>query len=71
MTTEDPESSTAGREAWPDASRGTCTPCRGTGTVISALGGDPHEVTCPWCSGTGRFEPGRDAQQAPVEHQGT
>jgi DnaJ-class molecular chaperone len=42
--------------------RGQCTPCRGTGKVISSLGGDPHEVTCPWCDGTGVFVPGRDAQ---------
>jgi hypothetical protein len=29
---------------------------------MSNLGGDPHEVTCPWCDGTGVFVPGRDAQ---------
>jgi DnaJ-class molecular chaperone len=46
----------------PEASRSVCSPCRGTGKVISSLAGDPHEVTCPWCGGTGRFEPGRDAQ---------
>ena len=44
--------------------RGTCTPCQGRGKVISALGGEQHEVTCPWCGGTGEFQPGRDAQQA-------
>lgn len=47
--------------------RGTCTPCHGTGKVISALGGEQHEVTCPWCGGTGRFLPGRDAQESPAE----
>ena len=47
--------------------RGTCTPCHGTGKVISALGGEQHEVTCPWCGGTGRFQPGRDAQESPAE----
>lgn len=47
--------------------RGTCTPCRGTGKVTSALGGQLHVVTCPWCGGTGRFQPGRDAQEAPAE----
>ena len=26
-----------------------CTPCRGTGRVISGLGGEPKPVTCPWC----------------------
>ena len=30
-----------------------CPPCRGTGTVISAKGGDPKPVTCPWCEGSG------------------
>ena len=44
--------------------RSVCTPCRGTGRVVSTLGGDAHEVTCPWCGGSGRFSPGRDAQQA-------
>jgi DnaJ-class molecular chaperone len=46
-----------------DDVRGTCTPCRGTGKLISGLGGEPHEVTCPWCGGTGEFQAGRDAQQ--------
>ncbi len=45
------------------ADRLTCTPCRGTGTVISGLNGSPHEVTCPWCGGTGAFQPGLDAQE--------
>jgi hypothetical protein len=36
--------------------------------VISMLGGERHEVTCPWCHGTGRFQPGADAQQASTEH---
>lgn len=44
--------------------RSICTACRGTGRVSSALGGEPHEVTCPWCDGTGRFEAGHDAQAA-------
>jgi DnaJ-class molecular chaperone len=48
-----------------DDARAVCRPCRGTGKVISALGGDPHEIVCPWCGGTGRFEPGRDAQAEP------
>jgi DnaJ-class molecular chaperone len=41
-----------------------CTACRGTGRVISNLGGERHEVECPWCEGTGRFIPGHDAQAA-------
>jgi DnaJ-class molecular chaperone len=31
-----------------------CPPCRGTGSVISSEGGEAHQVTCPWCGGTGR-----------------
>jgi DnaJ-class molecular chaperone len=41
-----------------------CTACRGTGKVISTLGGEPQQVTCPWCEGTGRFIPNHDAQAA-------
>jgi DnaJ-class molecular chaperone len=44
-----------------------CTPCRGTGKLVSGLGGTPHEVVCPWCRGTGEFIAGLDAQQAPAE----
>jgi DnaJ-class molecular chaperone len=43
-----------------------CHACRGTGQVVSNLGGSPHEVTCPWCEGTGRFIPNHDAQAARV-----
>jgi len=39
-----------------------CRPCRGTGTVISRLGGEAKEVACPWCDGTGVRRPGTDAQ---------
>jgi DnaJ-class molecular chaperone len=42
----------------------TCRPCRGTGKVISGLGGGQREVPCPWCGGTGVRRPGRDAQEA-------
>jgi DnaJ-class molecular chaperone len=41
-----------------------CSACRGTGKVISALGGEPRPVTCPWCEGSGRFLPDHDAQSA-------
>jgi hypothetical protein len=27
--------------------------CRGTGRVISQLGGSPSPVSCPWCEGSG------------------
>ena len=50
-----------------DDDRPQCTPCRGTGKVSSSLGGTAHVVTCPWCGGTGEFQPGRDAQQSPAE----
>jgi DnaJ-class molecular chaperone len=48
-----------------------CTACRGTGQVISNLGGSPHQVTCPWCEGTGRFIPGHDAQAARRSEEGS
>jgi DnaJ-class molecular chaperone len=41
-----------------------CHPCRGTGTVISGLGGEQRQVTCPWCGGSGVRDPARDAQEA-------
>jgi DnaJ-class molecular chaperone len=39
-----------------------CMPCRGTGKVISNLGGTPSDVTCPWCEGSGERAAGVDAQ---------
>jgi DnaJ-class molecular chaperone len=39
-----------------------CPPCRGTGKVISMLGGERREVTCPWCEGEGTFRAEHDAQ---------
>ncbi len=36
--------------------------CRGTGKVISGLGGKPSTVVCPWCGGDGVRHPGVDAQ---------
>jgi DnaJ-class molecular chaperone len=41
-----------------------CAPCRGTGQVISNLGGEPSNVTCPWCEGGGVQIAGHDAQLA-------
>ncbi len=52
-------------------SAGPCGPCRGTGQVISNLGGQPHTLPCPWCDRTGRFTPGRDAQEHPAERPGS
>jgi len=37
--------------------------------VISNLGGTPQNVTCPWCSGTGRRQVNIDAQAAWRERQ--
>jgi DnaJ-class molecular chaperone len=39
-----------------------CSACRGTGSVISNLGGEPHQLGCPWCDGGGVVLPGHDAQ---------
>ncbi|HEY0516739.1 MAG TPA: hypothetical protein VGD00_06425 [Solirubrobacteraceae bacterium] len=36
--------------------------CRGTGRVISNLGGTPSTVTCPWCEGNGLRPAEIDAQ---------
>jgi hypothetical protein len=46
-----------------------CSACRGTGKVISRLGGEPSELVCPWCEGGGRrLGPEHDAQK--VHHGG-
>jgi hypothetical protein len=37
-------------------------PCRGSGQVISNLGGTPSKIPCPWCGGSGVRVPGIDAQ---------
>ncbi len=42
-------------------------PCRGTGRLISNLGGTQQTVTCPWCDGGGVRVPGIDAQAAAPE----
>ncbi len=39
-----------------------CMACRGSGQVISNLGGSPSKLTCPWCEGQGVRQPGVDAQ---------
>jgi DnaJ-class molecular chaperone len=39
-----------------------CMPCRGSGKVISNLGGTPSTVSCPWCDGGGVRLAGIDAQ---------
>lgn len=40
-----------------------CMPCRGTGRVISNLGGAQSKVPCPWCRGGGVRLAGIDAQE--------
>lgn len=39
-----------------------CMACRGSGKVISHLGGEPETITCPWCDGTGTRGAISDAQ---------
>jgi hypothetical protein len=36
--------------------------CRGSGQVISNLGGTPSQLTCPWCGGGGMRLTEVDAQ---------
>ncbi len=48
----------------PAAGPKPCAPCRGTGQLISNLGGEPSTVTCPWCEGGGVQLPEHDAQAA-------
>jgi hypothetical protein len=48
----------------PSPTSTTCIPCRGEGTLISNLGGEPKKVPCPWCEGSGERRPGIDAQAA-------
>jgi DnaJ-class molecular chaperone len=44
-----------------------CMACRGTGRVISNLGGTTSTVSCPWCGGGGLRAVDIDAQS----HWGT
>ena len=53
-------------EAAPTATTAPCSPCRGTGQVISNLGGSASQVACPWCEGSGMQIPGHDAQAARI-----
>jgi DnaJ-class molecular chaperone len=54
-----------------------CMACRGTGSVISNLGGSPSTVECPWCAGSGMRPAEVDAQarwgerDAPAEAAGS
>jgi DnaJ-class molecular chaperone len=51
----------ADEEPATEAAPPICPPCRGTGRVVSRLGGSSSTVTCPWCEGTGHVIPGHDA----------
>ncbi len=44
--------------------------CRGTGQVISNLGGTPSKLACPWCGGSGERQPGTDAQARWLDQHG-
>jgi DnaJ-class molecular chaperone len=46
-----------------------CMACRGTGRVISNLGGTASSVTCPWCEGRGVRIPDIDAQARWLEER--
>lgn len=48
-----------------------CMPCRGTGQVVSTLGGETTKIACPWCQGTGVRSPGIDTQEAWIESHGS
>jgi hypothetical protein len=38
--------------------------------VISGLGGEPREITCPWCEGGGKYIAEHNAQEAGVVLRG-
>jgi DnaJ-class molecular chaperone len=46
-----------------------CTACRGSGSVISHLGGSPQTVSCPWCDGRGFYLASHNAQARWREQQ--
>jgi DnaJ-class molecular chaperone len=47
-----------------------CMPCRGSGQVISNLGGTASMVTCPWCRGGGVRLTDVDAQAGWLDGDG-
>jgi DnaJ-class molecular chaperone len=48
-----------------------CMPCRGSGRVISNLGGKASKITCPWCQGQGTRQMAVDAQARWAEAEGS
>ena len=43
-----------------------CSACRATGRVFANREDGQISVPCPWCQGSGQWEPGYDAQAAAV-----
>src|SRR4051794_15588226 len=66
MASEGDDKESAGEERAPRE----CMACRGSGSVVSNLGGTPKTVTCPWCRGTGMRIADNDAQSGWAEQQG-
>jgi hypothetical protein len=67
VSADDDDSSTGPDSEAPSSEAGAadpvpCSACRGTGEVISNLGGTPQRVPCPWCDGGGIRLTGHDAQ---------
>jgi DnaJ-class molecular chaperone len=60
VATED--ESTAGAAPEQPAEPVACSACRGTGQVVSNLGGHRSLVDCPWCDGGGVRLSDHDAQ---------
>lgn len=54
------------KEPEPPAGPQPCSACRATGRVFANRAGEQIQVDCPWCAGTGTWEPGIDAQAAGV-----
>lgn len=50
----------------PEAGPQPCSACRATGRVFANRAGEQVSVDCPWCAGTGTWEPGTDAQAAGI-----
>jgi DnaJ-class molecular chaperone len=62
---DQPQTGSAGTDGADEAAAPrACTVCRGTGVVLSNLGGSLSEKQCPWCEGSRVFLPEHDAQAA-------
>jgi hypothetical protein len=67
---DDAKASAGAGDAASSAGAPQCMPCRGSGKVLSNLGGESSLVSCPWCEGTGVRQQGVDAQQHWREREG-